>query len=273
MNKPISICLLLLIFVSCSSLRTANRVKIMGSDTMLYLMELLAKEYMMSHPDDVIYIEGGGSATGVNALINGEVDICTASRKLNPDEIMRLTNKYGSVGISYLIAKDALCVYVHPENPVHDFSKNTLKDIFTCKITNWKDLGGRNAPITVYIRNINSGTYHYFKQHVLDGDEYCTNLTVKSTTKGMVEDILQNPDAIGYGGIGYGKDAKYASINGAAPTEANVRSDVYPITRYLHFYTLNEATGAVKRFIGWVLSSEGQNVISKSGYIPLWEKK
>lgn len=258
---------------SCSSIKLSNRVKIKGSDTMLYLMELLAREYMLENPKDVIYVEGGGSASGVKALIQGEIDICTASRKLNPDEIMKLTANYGSVGISYLIAKDALCIYVHLDNPVENFTYDDLKRIYLCEITNWSYLGGRDLKIVPFIRNTNSGTYHYFKQHILEGEEYCNSSVAKPTTKIIVDDIIKNPGAVGYGGIGYGSGAKYAAINGVYPSEENVRKDVYPITRYLHFYVLQEPRGAVKRFIDWVLSAKGQSVINLSGYVPLWDVK
>lgn len=246
-------------------------ITIKGSDSMLQLTENLAEEYMKLNPGISIYVSGGGSSEGVKALIRNEIDICTASRNLKPEETKELADYYGSVGLFYLIAKDALCVYVNPYNPVKNLTIEQLKNIFECRIRNWKELGGSDQKIIPVIRNINSGTHYYFREHVLEGDEYCSDAVVEATTSSVIQSIEQNEAAIGYGSIGYKGNIVYAKINGIGPSEKNAQNDTYPITRYLHFYTTIVPKGAVKNFINWVLSPEGQKIIKQSGFIPLWE--
>lgn len=269
----------LLLFLSILILNSGCSVKpteyatitIKGSDSMLQLTENLAEEYMKLNPGVSIYVYGGGSSEGVRALIRDEIDICTASRNLKPEETKALADYYGSVGLFYLVAKEALCIYVNQNNPVKNFTIDELKKIFECEIDNWDKLGGKNQKIAPVIRNINSGTHYYFKEHVLSGDNYCDDAIIESTTNSVIEYIENNEAAIGYGSMGYTGDIFYAIVDNIEPSEKNVRNDTYPITRYLHFYTTKAPGGAVKNFIDWVLSPEGQQVIKQSGYIPLWE--
>jgi phosphate transport system substrate-binding protein len=158
-------------------------ITIKGSDSMLQLTENLAEEYMKLNPGISIYVYGGGTSVGVRALIQNEIDICTASRNLKPEESKALADYYGTVGLFYLVAKDALCIYVNPYNPVKNLTIANLKNIFECKITNWKVLGGKNQKIIPAIRNLNSGTRIYFQDHVLGGDEYCSEVVTEPTTK------------------------------------------------------------------------------------------
>ena len=246
-------------------------IRIKGSDTMLQLTEALAREYMRQNKDVSIYVEGGGSASGINSLINNEIDIATASRLLRADEAKSLAEYYGSIGLYYLIAKDALSIFVNENNSVKNLTMEQIKKIFTCEITNWKELGGKDKRIDGVIRNPNSGTYLYFKEHVLEGEEYCDSLLVLPTTAAIVEYVKNSENAIGYGGIGYGEESINATVEGIAPIEQNARNDTYPITRYLHLFTSRSPQGAVKNFIDWVLTPAGQAVIKEAGFIPLWE--
>jgi phosphate transport system substrate-binding protein len=133
-------------------------------------------------------------------------------------------------------------------------------------------LDGKDTSIIPVSRNPNSGTYLYFKEHILEGEEYCDDIIVEPTTQSIIQKITENKNAIGYGGIGYyTSKVKHLKINGEEPTEKNVIDNVYPISRYLYFYTLQTPEGAVKNFVDWVLSSEGQKVVKEAGYIPLWE--
>ncbi len=264
--------LVIIIYSGCSMKPVDVAViTIKGSDSMLQLTEHLAEEYMKLNPGISIYVYGGGTSEGVNALIRNEIDICTASRNLMPEEAKALADYYGTVGLFYLVAKDALCVYVNPYNPVKNLSVNELKKIFECKIFNWKELGGKDQKIVPVIRNLNSGTYFYFKEHVLEGEEYCPDAVVESTTPDIIEYVENNENAIGYGSIGYKGKVVYAKIEGIEPSEENARNDTYPITRYLHFFTANVPKGAVKNFVNYVLSPEGQRIVKQSGFIPLWE--
>ncbi|NMB81323.1 MAG: phosphate ABC transporter substrate-binding protein, partial [Ignavibacteria bacterium] len=181
---------LILLFAGCTStsVKVAS-IRIKGSDTMFHLTDLLAQAYMEQHPGISIYVDGGGTAAGVRSLIKGEIDICTASRNLEPDEVKLLADNFGSIGLSYLIAKDGLCIYLNPENPVQNLSQSQLKDIFTCKISNWNQVGGPDKTISLITRTPNSGSYLYFKEHILEGGEYCDNATIAFTTENVIEQI------------------------------------------------------------------------------------
>jgi len=265
---------ILLLFTFLSSCHFASHqvgiIKIKGSDTMFLLMEDLAENYMKNNPGISIRVEGGGSGTGFKALGEGKIDICSASRQIEPDEAKKLAEKYGAIGISFIIAKDALSIYVNHNNPVKNLTTDQLEKIFTCSITNWKEVGGEDEKIIPVIRPPNSGTHYYFKQHILNGAEYCESAIVRPTTLSVIDYVEDNKNAIGYGGIGYLEDIVHAKVNGIEAIETNVINDKYPISRYLYLYTINTPDGIVKQFIDWILSTEGQKVIKNAGYIPLW---
>jgi phosphate transport system substrate-binding protein len=261
----------LIFCLSCSDIsHEKNTVRIKGSDTMLYLARSLAIEYMSEHPGTVVIVEGGGTAAGVSSLVNNEVDILTASRNLKPEEIKLLAEKQKMIGISHLIAKDALSIFINKENTVRNFSSNEVKKIFTGEINNWNVFGGEDADIEIIIRSPNSGTYLYFKEHVLLGEEYAMQSVIKATTQSIIEEINSNIYAVGYGGIGYGTEEISASIDGVFPSEENVLNDTYPLSRYLHFYTITTPTGKVRDFINWTMSPAGQQAVKQSGYIAIW---
>lgn len=273
-NKMLKHVLLFLfgIFLIGCSFKPVNvyKLKLKGSDTMYMLTSILAEEYMKTDPSVSIYVEGGGTVSGVKALISGEVNICTASRPLEADEVKLIAEHFGTVGMSFLIAKDALSIYINPDNPVKNITVEELKKIFTGKIINWNELGGNNEPILPIIRMPNSGTYLYFKEHILEGEEYLEPVRIKPSLSGVIDEIRNKRNAIGYGGIGFKEEIEHALINGIEPSEDNVRNDKYPIQRYLYFYTINNPTGKVKEFIDWVVSPAGQKIITKAGYISLW---
>ncbi|MCU0344455.1 MAG: phosphate ABC transporter substrate-binding protein [Ignavibacterium sp.] len=276
MRSKILFILVVYIFVAagCSSnISKGNIVTISGSDTMFELTSKLAEEYMKDHPGISVKVDGGGTAAGIRQLIKGSIDICTASRNLKPEEAKDLADYYGSLGLVFLIAKDALSIYLHPENPVKNLTFDQLKKIYIGDINNWKLVGGIDTLIQPLTRNPNSGTYLYFKEHILEAEEYVNSSLIIPTTREIVRYVEQNINAIGYGGMGYTGKVKHIKIDGVEPTETNVINDTYPIIRYLHFFTTKSPGGEVKRFIDWVLSSAGQSVVRKSGFIPLWENK
>ena len=263
-----------LLILSCTYKPSEKKeIKIVGSDTMLELTLNLAEQFMKENPGISIVVSGGGTGTGIKALISNETDICTASRNLKPEEAKSLAEYYGSLGLVFLIAKDALSIYLNPNNPIKDLALNQLKDIYTGRITNWKEFGGLDTSINVVTRNPNSGTYLYLKDHLLEGENYIENSVVKSTTKEVIKFVEEHKNAIGYGGMGYVGKIIDSKIEGIDPSENNVRNDTYPIIRYLHFFTSKTPDGTVKKFIDWVLSPSGQNIVRKSGFIPLWENK
>jgi phosphate transport system substrate-binding protein len=226
---------------------------------------------MTHHPDVAVYVDGGGTGTGVDALVEGSVDICSASRPLEAEEIRRLVERYGSLGFSILCARDALSIYLHPGNPVKDLSLAQVKDILTGVVTNWKSVGGEDWPIRVATREPNSGTYLFLKEHILLGEDYTPSAETLPGTNAIVRFVEQDTAAVGYGGFAYGQGVYHSSIDGVEPTPENVRNGTYLISRYLYLYTVQPPAGPPKEFIDWVLGSEGQRIVEEVGYISLFD--
>ena len=271
MKKIIVLSLFFLILNSCSSTSVGGKViRIKGSDTMYSLVSELAARFMIENPEIEINVEGGGSASGIRALIDGEIDICNASRPMKAEEISELARKYKRMGLSHLIAKDALILYVNTENPIDNLTVSQVREIFTCKIKNWSEVGGDFLPIVIYSRNWLSGSRLFFREYFLNGISLCEKILVESTTSSIIERVGQKTNAIGYGGFGFNDNIKQLKINGIKATEENIRSDIYPVTRYLRFYTLEEPGGSTKRFILWTFTDEAQEIIRKMGFVPIW---
>jgi phosphate transport system substrate-binding protein len=246
-------------------------IRIKGSDTMHQLATRWAEEFMKVHPAVAVYVTSGGTESGIRALIDGDVDMCTASRTLHADEARDLLKKQRSLGFSILTAKDALSVYLHPENPVKNLTLPQVRGLFSGEFAAWSDIGGEAVPVQVTGRPPNSGTYFFFEEHVLQGDTYASSTVTVPTTSLLVSMIRNNRGAIGYGGLAYGDDVTHASIDGVTPTAENVRNGSYPISRYLYLYAAAAPEGAIKQFVDWILSNSGQNIVREVGYIPLWE--
>jgi phosphate transport system substrate-binding protein len=275
MKKTLIIVLLVVLLINmigCGAFfqKQVTTIRIKGSDTMYILAELWAAQYMRANPGISIYVEGGGTATGFQALVNKEADIVMASRLIRGDEAEGLAYAYRSIGMLYLVAKDALSIYVNYHNPVEELTLYEVRKIFSGEIKNWNEVGGKNDTIQVFIRPPNSGTNSYFKKFVLGRDEYTKSAKVLSSTPAIVDQVTENPNAIGYGGLAYGPSVKHLRIEGEEPIEENVRQDSYPLSRYLYLYTANTPTGAVKSFIDWILSPAGQRVVERVGYISIW---
>jgi phosphate transport system substrate-binding protein len=268
---------------ACSSRAPSERaraVTIKGSDTMVILGQRFAEIYMQKHPGAVIQVTGGGSGTGIAALINGTTDIAQSSRPIKPSEAEQVKAKFGVEVVETPVALDGLAVYVHSSNPVSELSLAHLKAIYTGRITNWKDVGGPNLPIVLYSRENNSGTYVYFKEHVLENADFAPTAQTLPGTAAVINAVAKDPKAIGYGGIAYGAGIKTLRIKkdeaspAVAPTWENVASGRYPISRELYFYTVGKLSHPVVRdFIRWVLSPEGQAVVKDVGYYPLPEER
>jgi len=245
--------------------------RIVGSDTMEPLVQAWSAAFMKSRRDISVRAEGGGTRRGIEALIDGRTDLCAASRTMQANEVKRLLDSRGFLGLSILTAKDALSVYVHPENPVTGLSLAELKAIFTGNIANWKKVGGEDRPILIVSRQPNSGTYHFFRQHVLEAERYGGSVRTESNTESVVRAVRADRGAIGYGGIAFGPDLRHLSIEGIAPTQENVRNGAYPLSRYLYLYAAGPLEGAVQSFVDWILSDDGQRAAADAGYIPLWD--
>jgi phosphate transport system substrate-binding protein len=255
--------------------RPAETITVKGSDTMVILAQRWAELYMQKNPGTVIQVTGGGSGTGISALINGTTDICNSSRPMKPSEKDKLKQRYSSLGVEIKTAKDGLSIYVNENSPVQELSLAQLKDIYTGKTTNWKDIGGPDQRIILYGRENNSGTYVYFKDNVLKGEDYTSTMQSMPGTAAVVNAIAKDKFGIGYGGAAYGKGIrelkvkKDANSTAFAPTEENVKNGTYPISRYLFMYVRSRPSGALKDYIDWILSPEGQSIVTKVGYFPV----
>ena len=260
-------------FCSCnyqSQVKT-KYIRIQGSDTMYILALNWAEEYMKKNPDISIYVEGGGSAWGIQALVESKIDICSSSRPMLPFEVRQLAERHQRLGIAHLVAKDAISIYLNPSNPIKNLSLEQLRDIFTGKINNWKEIGGKDQSILVLSRSPNSGTYSYFKEHVLLNEEYTSKSEIHYSNQSVVDAVSENENAIGYGGTAFGNKVVHCKINGINPSISNVIKDIYPIARYLYLYTVDTPRGYIKDFIDWILDMPGQVIVAKVGYIPLFQ--
>ena len=250
-------------------------ITLKGSDTMVILVQRWAEDYMASHPGQVLEVTGGGSGTGIAALINGTTDICMSSRPMKEDEKRKLRDRFQSMGVEIPVAKDGLTVYLHESNPIRTLSLEQLKQIFTGQVDNWKQLGGADARIVPYSRENSSGTYVYFKDHVLGGRDYVARCQTLPGTAAVVNAVARDPNGIGYGGAAYAKGVREVAVAtrsggpGVLPSPETVRDGSYPITRYLYFYARQRPAGRTKAFVDWVLSDPGQSIVTRVGYFPI----
>jgi phosphate transport system substrate-binding protein len=254
---------------------SAASITIKGSDTMVILGQRWAEQYMAKVPGSAIQVTGGGSGTGISALINGTTDICQASRSMSAAEKTNLRDRYNTPGVEIPVARDGLSVYVNAANPVKELNTDQLRLIFTGKITNWKEVGGSDSKIILYSRENSSGTYVFFKEHVLKNADYAQRAQSMPGTAAVVNAVSKEKNGIGYGGAAYAKGIRVLKIKKDAesaavePNLANVQNGSYPLSRPLFFYLRNKATGDIKSFIDWVLSAEGQEIVTKVGYFPV----
>jgi phosphate transport system substrate-binding protein len=242
---------------------------------MIILGQRWAEEYMASHPGIVVQVTGGGSGVGIAALINGTTDICQASRTMKGSEKDKLKERYFSTGVEIPVAKDGVTFYLNENNPVSELSLPQIRDMYTGKITNWRQVGGLDAKIILYGRENSSGTYVFVKDKILKGADYTPSTQALPGTAAIVNAIAKDKFGIGYGGVGYAKGVKHSRIKKDAqspayePTEENVMSARYPVSRNLYWYTREAPTGEVKKLVDWVLSPTGQQVVTKVGYFPV----
>ena len=274
-NKLIVLALGLVALTAIVYAAATTTITVKGSDTMVILAQRWAEQYMAKKSDVSIQVTGGGSGTGISALINGTTDICNSSRPIKSSERDKLKQRFSSLGVEIKAAKDGISLYVHESNPVKELTLDQIKAIYTGTITNWKQVGGKDAKIILYGRENSSGTYVYFRDVVLKGQDYSGTMMTMPGTAAVVNAVSRDVNSIGYGGAAYGKGIKYlrvkkdANTPGYEPTAENVKSGVYPITRYLYIYLRSKPTGALKQYIDWILSDEGQAVVSKVGYFPI----
>lgn len=249
--------------------------KIKGSDTVLPLSQKEAESYMKNNKSAKITVIGGGSGVGLAALIDGTTDIAMSSRKMKMAEKIKLSDA-GKASKETIIAYDALAVVVNPANKVGQLTKEQLEGIFTGKIKNWKDVGGDDMAIVVYSRESSSGTYEFFKEHVMGNKNYATSVLSMPATGSIIQSISQTKGAIGYVGFAYvEKDVKAVKVSFdkgktfVAPSMETAKNKTYPVVRPLYYYYLGTSEKTVKPFIDFCLSAEGQKIVETVGYIPI----
>jgi phosphate transport system substrate-binding protein len=261
-----------------SSGAAGNAITIKGSDTMVLLGQRWAEIYKQSQPSVVIQVTGGGSGTGIAALLNGTTDIAQSSRPMKEQERADFKAKFQKEVVEIKVALDGLGAYVHDSNPLKEISVPQLRDIYTGKLTDWQALGGPAGKIVLYGRENNSGTYEYFKEHVLDKADFAPRTQTLSGTAAVINAVSHDPLGIGYGGIAYAQGIKVLAIKkdaaspAIAPDMTHVEDGTYPISRFLYWYLPGEPAGEIKKLIEWVTSDAGQAIVKDVGYFPIKPK-
>ena len=247
----------------------ANKLTLQGSTTVLPVAQKAAEDFMNKNPSVNVTVRGGGSGTGINALLSGTTDIADSSRPMARAEKEKLAS-VGGAATEYKIAIDGLVLIVNPSNPVSGLTLQQAKDIFTGATTNWSEVGGKNEKIVLVSRDTSSGTYESFKELVLKGANPAAGALLQASNQAVATTVGQTPNAIGYIGLGYVSDKiKSLTINGVQPSVETVKKGKYPIRRYLYMYTNGPAKGAAASFVNFVLSSEGQKIVAEEGFVPL----
>jgi phosphate transport system substrate-binding protein len=258
---------------------TARTIQNTGSDTLVNLALAWAERYMPAHPGVRISVTGGGSGTGIAALINGTTDIANASREMKKEEI-DAAQKNGITPVEFTVARDAIAVVVNPANPVNGLTLQQISDIYQGKITNWRQVGGEDRPIVLLSRESNSGTYVYFLENVLRLGKksdllFSPDTLLMPSSEGISVEVRQNPNAIGYDGLGYVTAdqkvvvvAKDAGSPYVKPSIATVNDGSYPISRPLHMYTAGQPAGQVQDYLDWIIH-DGQGLVAELGFVPL----
>lgn len=266
-----------LVIGAAALLAQGRNVTLKGSDTLVILGQRWAEIFMSKNPGLTIQVTGGGSGTGIAALINGTTDICESSRPMKDAERADAKAKRGKDVLELPVAVDGLAVYVNEANPLTELTLAQVKSIYTGVVKNWKDVGGEDKKILLYSRENNSGTYVYFKEHVLENGDYYPTAQTLPGTAAVINAVAKDPRGIGYGGIAYGKGIKHLNIKkdanspAVAPTMENVLAAKYPISRYLYWYVSGLPQGDARKLADWVYTKEGQEVVEKVGYYPLNE--
>lgn len=243
-----------------------------------------AERYQQEHEDVSLSVTGGGSGTGFSSLINGSADIANASRAIKPEEVDQ-AKQAGFDPVEFVVARDAIGVIVNPENPVTHLSLQQISKIYKGEINNWKDVGGENRPIVRLSRETNSGTHVYFLETVIrqgnskDKSIFSSDTLLLPSSEGIISEVSDNPNAIGYDGLGYiTPEVKTVAVGKqdggpyVLPSVETVNDDTYPVSRDLYMYTHGEPTGAIKDYLTWVFSDEARKIVSDLGFVPIQKK-
>ncbi len=288
-HRFVVITLLLFALVGCQSGASNNVEQVgasayiqnKGSDTIVNLALAWAERYQQEHPEVRISVTGGGTGTGVASLINGTVDIANASRQIKAEEVEEARNQ-GIEPQEHVIARDAIAVIVHIENPISQLTMEQVSRIFRGRYNNWKELGGEDRPIVRVSRETNSGTHVYFLESVIrlgdkdSKDIFSADTLLLPSSEGIISEVSDNPNAIGYDGLGYvTEDVKVIGIavnegdEYILPSADTVNAGTYPISRDLYMYTDSEISPAVQAYLDWISSSEAQKIVTELGFVPV----
>ena len=283
-------CVVMIILIGCGSPQSARSdtlqspvqaIQNKGSDTIVNLALAWAEAYTAQYPEVSIAVTGGGSGTGIAALINGTVDLANASREMKPKEVSEAEAK-GIDPVEHIVARDAIAVVVHPDNPVDRLTIPQLAAIFTGEITNWREVGGEDRPIVLLSRESNSGTHVYFLEQVVrQADKtsevlFSPDTLLMPSSEGISNEIRQNPNAIGYDGLGYvTPDQKTVAVSVGEgepyvePSVEAVNNATYAIARPLYMYTNGQPSGLLRDYLEWIMEPEGQAIVQELGFVPL----
>nr|MDK2851572.1 phosphate transport system substrate-binding protein [Candidatus Cloacimonadota bacterium] len=268
MRKYLFIILIVTAAISLMYAQT-SQITCSGSTTVLPIAQAAAEAYMDLHPSINISVRGGGSGVGIAALQNGTVHIANSSRPMKASEAEACEAK-GFKPAAYAIANDGIAILVHHTNPLKNITISQLKDIYTGKIVNWKELGGKDLPIVVISRDVSSGTFEVFNEKALSGEKVISSAQLLASNNAVVTAVSNTPGGIGYAGLGYiTDDVRVVSVNKIEPTLATIQDGSYPLSRKLFMFTRGKATGDVERFIAWIQSDEGQKIVTEQGFVPI----
>jgi phosphate transport system substrate-binding protein len=258
-----------------------STIENLGSDTMVNLALAWAEKYHVLHPNVEISVTGGGSGTGITALVNGTIDIANASREIKPEEIQQAI-KNGIKPVEFVVARDAIAIIVNPNNPVNHLTIKQLSDIYSGKINNWSEVGGEDRVIVRLSRETNSGTHVFFLENVVrmgiktDKTLFSADTLLLPSSEGITAETRDNPNAIGYDGLGYvTPEVKVIAIASGSsgtfilPSADTVNKGQYPIARDLYMYTNDQPTGAIADYIDWIMTTEAQNIVTELGFVPI----
>jgi phosphate transport system substrate-binding protein len=264
----------LLVLAAIAPTFASAAVTAKGSDTMVILVQRWAEAYMKQNAGKRVQVTGGGSGVGIAALINGTTDIANASRAMKDSEKAKARERYNVLPTEVAVARDGLAVYVQESNPLQQLTLEQLRSIYVGDVTNWKDVGGPDAGIVLYSRENSSGTYVFFKDNVLQGDDFAASAQTLPGTAAVVNAVAKERNGIGYGGAAYAKGVKEVKIvgkdgQGYLPSAENVASGKYPLSRDLFMYTRAKPSGEVKAFLDFCLSQAGQSIVTQVGYFPV----
>ncbi len=260
----------LLLGVFAANAAFAGQLVVNGSTTVLPISQAAAEAFMAENKDVKISVSGGGSGNGIKSLIDGTCNIANSSRFMKDSEVKMAVDK-GIYPVPFAVAVDAIVPIVNPSNKVANLTTEQLKDIYTGKVTNWKQVGGEDKPIVTVSRDTSSGTFEVWEEKILKKEKVTPKAQVVASSGAMLQTVAKNKYAIGYDGIGYADDksVKMVTVNGVKAEVKSARSGKYPVSRYLYVFTNGWPTGDTLDFVNYMLSDDGQKIVVKQGFVPL----